>query len=542
MGTGLTERVEIPLSELRKQAEEDFVFFLTLFQHPKFLDDFHGDLARWLQGYTAIIEREKGRSVDSLGIPYASRPQDSMERVRLRVTLPRGFIKTRIVTVLYTLWRIVRDRKERVLIVSNTDRNARSMVAIIKSYFERNDLFREMFPDLRPLTFHHHWSDERIKVRGGASDQMEGNVDAVGVGANITGRHYTMIIEDDTISPQIDDLTGEMYVPRREAIEKAIGWHRLAGPLMVPQGGGMRIVVGTRWAYGDLLQYIIENESYESFETACVTDVPSDGDWTQGKAVFKNAPMEVLKKLREDLGAYFFSALYLNSPIAESRRLFRAEEFRWFGDREVPGEAYRVICIDPAFSKSTTADYTAITCCAHSPGAMYVLHASRDRLSPADIVKKALDVAEEYNVSHMRFEAISGAATLVPTLKDGLYERSLGCYLEEVKNVKGSKIDRICGLQPFFERGIVRMRKSQAELQTELLEFNPETHVRQGKHDDLMDSLSMHIPIYRRQFRIDGPAKKWNGKFTYDWLLEQCKGLKRYHGETQRYGMGIRNG
>lgn len=346
---------------------------------------------------------------------------------------------------------------------------------------------------------------------------------------------HNCVIEDDTISPALDDLTGEMYVPRKDEMEKAIGWHRIAEPLLVNPGEDTRIVVGTRWAEEDLLGTILREEDYDVFKVACVTNIPTDGDWRQGEPLYFRYPLERLEQIHATLGDYFFNSLYLNDPLPNAARLFKSEYFRWFEEPDVPSDAYRVLCVDPAVSETEAADYTGFTVCAHSPGALYVLHASHGKLSPSSVIERALSLCAQYQVSHLRMETIALAQTFIEAFRHAIRERQLGIYFEPVKSQRGSKVERILSLEPFFNNGQVLLRRTQNELMTELLRFNPETFTRQRQKVDIIDSLSMHVPLFRQQQRQREQPKPWDGVLTYEWLEQQCKGLRKYHGNTQRY-------
>ena len=92
------------LEAIRERCELNFAFFLSFLYDPNYLESFHGDLARWLQEHVPTDTRK--------------------DRARLRVTLPRGFLKTSIVTKMFSLWLYLVDQETRVCISSNTDKNA----------------------------------------------------------------------------------------------------------------------------------------------------------------------------------------------------------------------------------------------------------------------------------------------------------------------------------------------------------------------------------------------------------------------------------
>ena len=67
------------------------------------------------------------------------------------ISLPRGFFKTSLFTIAKNVKRIINDPEIRILILSYTGANAKSMLFELAAHFTNNDNLRFLFPDVCPL-------------------------------------------------------------------------------------------------------------------------------------------------------------------------------------------------------------------------------------------------------------------------------------------------------------------------------------------------------------------------------------------------------
>ena len=69
---------------------------------------------------------------------------------RLLVVFPRTWFKSTLASVAYPIWRAINDPNVRGLIVQNSFSNACKKLAAIRNIFEKNILFRALFPEILP--------------------------------------------------------------------------------------------------------------------------------------------------------------------------------------------------------------------------------------------------------------------------------------------------------------------------------------------------------------------------------------------------------
>ena len=240
--------------------------------------------------------------------PVCDTIQDYEHNPRVTVELPRTWFKSSICSIAYPIWRAINNPNVRILIAQNIYTNATKKMQAIKGVFDKNALFRTLFFDVLP-TKDCRWSTECLEVKR-SMPHPEGTFEAVGVGTTATSRHYDVIIEDDTIAPKKDDLTGIVQQPTQMDIERAIGWHNLCHPMLLHPTKSQIIVVGTRWAERDLLGFIYSKfaEYVRIKKAACEKDGEAATLEEGGKPTWPDRfGADVLDAIARQEGPYMFA-------------------------------------------------------------------------------------------------------------------------------------------------------------------------------------------------------------------------------------------
>jgi predicted phage terminase large subunit-like protein len=452
--------------------------------------------------------------------PICQTLQNFEKNPRVLVMLPRDWYKTTIASISYSIWRAVQNPEIRILIVQNTYTNAVSKLTAIKSIFEKNELFRACYPDILPDNTC-IWKADSLCVKRKGS-YPESTFEAAGTATQVTSRHYDLIIEDDTVAPEFDSMTGVLMQPSQAEIEKAIGWHRLAHPLLIEPAESMILVIGTRWVEGDLLEWVMKNE--KSYVVACraVQEDDEGHPSKDGNVVWeKRFPVKVLAQLEEALGPYMYSALYLNSPMAASNQVFKREWLRYY--ETVPDDILVCTAVDPAASdkdNSSDPDYNVVLTIgvARRTGCIYVLHYDRGRMNPGELIDSMFRHHRAFVPLKFKIETISYQRTLSYWLNKRMMQTNQFFPIEEISSHKGSKSDRIRGLQPFFASGKILIKPEMTELISELLAFD------KGKHDDVIDALSMLLDFFAeaQEARLEYSKANENDNM-FDSLLDELR-------------------
>lgn len=510
------DEITLPLSEIKNNCILSYAYFCRLMQDDGWFDPVHERLCNFIQYH---IQKAVEEDRDA----------------KLQITMPRGSLKTTIVTRYLPIWLTLADDENRSLIATNTHTNARKKLNDIRGLFDSNQLFRALFPELLPGR-RCRWTEEVAEVTRKRSFP-EGTFECCGVGTKMEGRHYNLIIEDDTVAPDESDTKEELTVPSQEDIAKAIGWHKKSTALMPPKGKRIRVVVTTRWAEEDLVWHIRNNETgYKYFDMPALRP---DGEPNFSMFYSK----EKLQEIREQIGLYMFSCMYLNQPLDPSQRAFRDETFHWVKIHEVPPVGKVTIAIDPAISEKKDACDTAITVVKHVMQGgkipnQYWMKAVLERLSPHALVEKAIDLAVSYNASSIIVETIAFQKALKYSLRDRMAELGVRFNLIEFAS-RVSKEVRIYGLEPLFENGRIFFVEGLHQKVISQLKAFPH-----GKLVDGIDSFSMHMKAYTSSKRIveDGaPVERPDGRYM-EIIEELRKKYQQANPEEYPIGYGLSTG
>ncbi len=420
--------------------------------------------------------------------PVCRELENFVENTRLLIVFPRDWFKSTMGSVAYPIWRAIKNPNIRILVVQNSFSNACKKLNAIKQLFENNAMFRMLFPDLLP-TSKSVWKSECLTVNR-TQAHPEGTFEAAGTGTAVTSRHYDLIIEDDTVSPEKDAMTDIMQQPTKMDIEKAIGWHRVAYPLLLHPSKSQRVVIGTRWAVHDLIGWILDNNKDFKLLSRRAREENDKGEIV---AIWDRFDEKVLHELERVNGPYMFASLYLNDPQALLNQVFSMEWIHYYSN--TPTGLLYCTSIDPASAKTAETsdpDYTVVmtTGLHRTTGQIFVVRYDRGRMNPGETIDCIFSHYNQFKPLEVRVEAIAYQSTLSYWLKrkqDALGQRF---YVVEVKSLRASKEDRIRGLQPFFSDGNVRLRTGMFELERELLAFP------KGRHDDIIDCLTLQMPFW----------------------------------------------
>jgi predicted phage terminase large subunit-like protein len=507
------------IQELREKGKESLFFFARAILGFKDLDPkIHKPICKELENFT--------------------------KNTRMSIELPRTWFKSTLVSISYSLWRAINDPNIRILIAQNTHGNACKKLKAIALIVEKNKLFKVLYSDILPISGC-RWSSEILELNRTAA-HPEGTFEAAGVGTATTSRHYDLIIEDDTISPKKDDMTGIIQQPTKADIEKAIGWHGLCHPMLLHPTKSQVVVVGTRWAERDLLGYVYDSfPEYVNIRRTAIEDengdacgadydhvtneliIEGNGKLTWPERFDEAALVELLKVE----GPYMFACLYLGKPTAAINQVFNRDWILYFDNHA--RECYACTSVDLASAKkeqSSDPDYNVILTTAIEPrsGCVYVLEYTRERMSPSSVIDAIFRHYYKYHPVKVIVEAIGYQRTLTHWLKRKQRKSETLFTVEEITSHEQSKVDRIRGLQPLFSAGKIFIKTHMVNLEQELLAFP------KGAHDDIIDTLSMQQKFWTEMMdysRAVAPkviADPFKGSTIIDELLGRFSKVQRY--------------
>lgn len=437
---------------------------------------------------------------------------------------PRGHLKSTICTIGYALWRLMDNPDLRILIANYKLDNAKSFMGQAKQYFIQDGKFRFYYEKFIPSLKNAKWNDSQVTIKR-YKNLKEASLEATGVGGEITGKHFDLIIYDDIVGPE--------NVSTLEQAQKLRNWFNQMQAILEP--GGEQVLVGTRWHYADLYGFLMESmgDGIKVFHKGVYKE---DGTPVWPEKFTPAIVQKIRTRMESDpkSGRALFVAQYLNQVIDEATASFKRAKMRFFSPGEEPKGLSVSIAVDPAISEKESADRTAFTVRGvDMEGNWWILETiARRGMTPTEIVNMLFTLYERYNekysVDAIGVEAQSYQKSLIFSLQDEMKKRNCYFNLVELGNWRQSKELRIKSLIPRYDNGAILFRRpgtgDDSEILTdELLRFP------KSAHDDCADSLSFHqaldvvaVPYHERDISQDEEIV--NGRDRYGYPIEQTSG------------------
>lgn len=480
----------------REYCLTDFWEFCTVVLGYKNLQPFHKDLCEFVQG---------------------------KRKYKRMILLPRGHLKSTMITVGYSLWRMAQEPSVRILIANATAPMADAFLRQIKSHLKKNDKFIELYGDLSAGA--EKWSDSAIRLKMiRATDPKENSVTAFGIGGNLVSQHYDIMIFDDLVNRE------NIHTPER--IADVLTFYQDAQDLVDDPLKTEQIMIGTRWHEADLYGTISDPSNPEFEDWRFMKREAVEGDYQivknpstgrfeiEGGRILYDLkyPREALNKLISSKGLSNFSAQYLNNPIPKGQSIFKYD-FKPYEETDVRGWEFNTfITIDPTFydprtMRSKRLDYCGVVVNkVNYMNDWYIVDLINERFSPSELIELMFELDSKYKPKTIGIEATNWQRILGYQAREKMREKNHFLPITELKHsgvLAKSKTDRIQGLEPRYASGSIYHNPNARHIVTledQLRRFP------KSKHDDLMDALASQLevafPPRRRQMREDEDEKK----------------------------------
>ena len=158
----------------------------------------------------------------------------------LLILVPREFSKSTIVTVGYSVYRIVKNRNVCGGIISNTFDQASSFLGGVKTHFESNKKIIDDFGDFVSTV---GWRNDQFTVLRSNTAEVNSTMFAAGSGKAILGKHTDFLI--------LDDVEDKKTVLTPESRKKTRIWYTQT-VLPILRANGQMIIIGTRKHWDDI--------------------------------------------------------------------------------------------------------------------------------------------------------------------------------------------------------------------------------------------------------------------------------------------------
>lgn len=365
----------------------------------------------------------------------------------LLALMPRGTLKSTVLTIGFTIQFLLNYPNARVLIDSETFSKSCAFLAEIKGHYEKNAKLRKIFFTLfkcYPDDNHRSdtWSTTAINLACRTWVRKEPSIDTSGIDTTKNGMHYDLAA--------LDDLHSEKNTKSAEQIQQVKDHRKLVYSLLDP--GRPCIVIGTRWDDDDAYQEIIDTQ-YEDFNF-----ITRKAETDEGNLLYpKRLSRKVLDTFRKIQGSYIYSCQYLNNPVDDTTATFKRNQFKYIKKEEldkIPINWYGLV--DPSY-KGKKSDYAALMI-----GGMgvrreiYARYVYREKMLYSEIIDKMSDLDDLYLPKRWTLEVI-GTKSLEHDLERKQTERVMQgkrrMPVVLIRSHPSSKEDRIKALSPHYERG-----------------------------------------------------------------------------------------
>ena len=401
------------------------------------------------------------------------------ELKRLIVNMPPRHTKSEFASFLFPAWLMGRNPRLKIMQTTHTaelafrfGRKVRNLMnsAEYKNVFEQVELRADS------------------QAAGRWETSKGGEYFAAGVGGAVTGRGADLLIIDDPHSEQ-DALSPT-------ALEHAYEWYT-SGPRQRLQPGGTIVIVMTRWAENDLTGKLIKQQGkdvladqWEIIEFPAL--MPSGNPlWPE----FWNK--KDLLSVKGSLTVGKWEAQWQQNPTSDVSAILKREWWQPWKHDDAPKLSYILQSYDTAFSKQSSADYSAITTWGvfypveGEPPNIILLDAKRGRYDFPELRRVAL---EEYKYWEPECVLIEAKASGMPLTQE---LRNMGIPVSNYSPSRGNdKLTRVNSIAPIFESGLVWAPETRwaEEVVEECAAFPA------GEHDDYVDTVTQAL----RRFREGG--------------------------------------
>lgn len=406
---------------------------------------------------------------------------------RLIITLPPRNLKSICASVAFPAWALGQDPSFRFIGASYSadlaGKHARDCRKVMEAGW-----YKQTFPKTR--LNHRKLAEEEFETTTGGFRL------STSVGGTLTGRGGNFIIIDDPIKPQ-DALSD---IKRNSANQ----WfdNTLVSRLDDKQNDVI-IIVSQRVHVDDLVGHVLVQEGWTHLNLPAIAEGPERFELPDGR-IFQREPgevlhpdrepLEVLERIRAEMGSFYFDAQYLQAPVPASGNMIKWDCFNFYDEvprRGVAGDRY-VVSWDTAMSEHDGSDFSVGTVWAIRGPDYYLVDVIRKRLKFPNLMQLIIKTQAELGARDVLIEDAGIGTAMIQYLRDKASLRPIAI------KPKGSKADRMAAQSAVIEAGRVYLPKKAPWLdvfKTEILGFP------HSMNDDQVDSVSQLLKWHTDQCR-----------------------------------------
>lgn len=450
--------------------------------------------------------------------------------------LPRGHCKTQIFTIADGIRQYLNAPAEPIAIVCDALKRSVKKTRAIKWHFEKNILFRGLFPDLtweNPFKQAPKWTDEEF-ILPFHTGRQEPSFQATSLDNQPTGLHFPIIKCDDIVTPET--------CTTRDQMDKCRDGYGLMRSSILQTGGNIQIA-GTIYDDGDLhCDMAKDGTGYTIYRRPAIDPDTGQALWPE------QFGLDVLTAIRKDptVGEYIFSCQYLLDPSPEDQNAyFKLADFGRY--RERPKYLNLYAAIDSALSEKTTADYTSITIVGvNSENRIYILDVIRGQWDTMGVATKMIETQQQYRPLIWGCQGDNIIKAIGPFLRKMMGEQNTFINLQTVTRQNQDKIANGRSIQGRIRQGYVLLPERRIDQPDWLQAMEHEIRrFPRGEHDDQVDNLATIGHLMDHMAAARDKEKKLRDQVNEH--IDHVEGKKKpsleeaAHIEAQRFIRNVRN-
>ena len=423
------------------------------------------------------------------------------------VAAPRGHAKSTAVSLAYLLTAVLFRNAQFVLLLSDTEGQAKDFLGDIKKEFQSNEDIISLF-QIKELI-----RDTETDIIVKCTDGYQFRIIAKGSEQKVRGLKWNHKRPDLIIG---DDLENDEIVMNPDRREKFRNWMMKALIPCLSPTGKVRIV-GTILHLDSFLARIcpIDGQMYSKREGLKLVNTNPRAMWKSVvyTAHLGNSPYDITNKNDilwfERFDKDYFIEKYneaieiglpeayaqeqLNRPLDDSNAMFRKADFAPMvqEDKEAIAGGTKPLTnycgVDLAISQNTRADFSVFQVVGmDAKGYLYHRKTIRARMDGLEIVNTLLELQKNFNLQWIAVEQDKIGKTVGSFLREKMLETGVIISLVPIPTVQ-DKVSKARSIQARMRAGGIKFNKELEEypdLELEFLQFP------RGRHDDQVDAMS----------------------------------------------------
>ena len=402
--------------------------------------------------------------------------------------MPPRYGKSQIVSKNFPAFVLGIKPSEKIIISSYSSELAEDFNIQIQELIDSYE-YKQIFPNTKL----------KRSTRNKTVTTENGYVYAVGVGGTLTGKGAGLFICDDPIK-------GHAEAASKTHQKRLIDWYNGVAQTRLTKDGSV-IIMHTRWHKKDLAGHVISqgqnNPLASQFEVLCFPAAydpdhpycsPIDQRTYKGEALWPNfrEDDEELERLRADVGARTWAALFRQSPTVEGGNIIKEEDIQLYQKLPIDLSKLKSSMIIQSWDaqfKETGSSFTVGVTFLKQGADFYLVDFYRQKAGIVESQRAIQAMSDRWpQCNTILIEDKANGPAIIELLK-----RKISGII--AVKPEASKDERLHLVAPFFEAKNVHLPANHPKLKTIIEEL---TEFPNSENDDIVDAISQALSRFTK--------------------------------------------